>query len=45
MSKTWYEILVKCPHCTHISLMKLYKNAPPLCPKCGKQMNVSEKEE
>ena len=43
MSKTWYQISVKCPHCKEISLMRVYKNAPPLCPRCNKQMNKEEK--
>ena len=45
MSKTWFKTQVRCPHCGYLALMRIYKNVPPICPNCEKQMNVVEKEE
>lgn len=45
MSKTWFKLTIKCHNCGQLHFMRIFQNAPPLCPNCGKQMNKVEEEE
>ena len=40
MSKTWFVLQVRCPSCGKLNVMRVWKDVPPLCSGCGKQMNV-----